>query len=43
MTNSIFRGRYPKLERRDNPPQWQGRMELKTDRDGEADNEMNSL
>jgi len=43
MTNSVYRGRYPKLERRDNPPQLQGRMELNTDRDGEADNEMNSL
>jgi hypothetical protein len=43
MTNSVYRGRYPKQERRDNPPQLQGRMELNTDRDGEADNEMNSL
>jgi hypothetical protein len=40
MTNSLYKRKYPKLERRDNPLQWQGRMELNTDRDGEGDDEM---
>jgi hypothetical protein len=43
MTNSVYKGRYPKLEKRDNPLQWQGRIELNTERDCEGDDEMNLL
>jgi hypothetical protein len=43
MKNSIYKGKYPKLERMDNPLQWQGRMEVNTDRDGEGGDEMNLL
>ena len=43
MKNSVYKGRDPKLERMDNPLQWQDRMELNTDRDGEGDDKMNLL
>ena len=43
MKNSVYKGEYPKLERRDNPLQRQSRMEVNTDRDGEGDDEMNLL
>jgi uncharacterized protein (DUF2147 family) len=37
MTNSVHKGKYPKLWRMNKPLQWQGMTEINTDREGEGD------